>query len=78
MSAAIEGLSKATEDLGSLVASLVDRIEIVCAPSVPTPDTAVKVERSYTAPLAIKVKLEAAKVADCVSRIQAVLSRLEL
>lgn len=79
MSSAMGRLGQATNELGELVSSLLDRITGVCRPSVPAPLTGTKApELDLSAELPMQVKLEAMKVAGCVTRLQDALSRLEL
>lgn len=79
MSSAMERLSKAVDEAGSLVDSLVTRMEPVCRPSVPTPATGTKsLELTLSAHLPMRVNEEAGKMARVVAQLQDVLSRLEL
>ncbi len=78
-SSALDRLSKATDELGALVSSLLDRIAGVCRPSVPSPLVGNKApEMALSAALPMQVNQEAIKVAECVTRLRDALSRLEL
>jgi len=80
ISVAMGGLSRAGDELQVVLGALLERLEKACRPSIPMPacgGTAAP-EIAPTAPLACVITVEAAKLAACVSRMQNVLSRLEL
>ena len=79
MSSAMERLEKETEELSGLVGSLLERIETVCRPSVPSPAKEPKTPGlMLSAALPCRVNQEAMKLAQCVAQLQDALSRLEL